>query len=257
MLNVFFQLLRRDLTVFLDGFGGRLFNIGCWLVPNVIVFNQILPLLGVQADYGIFVLMGGIATVGLFTSVSGIPTLLTDITDNQAIYYYLSLPLAQWLVFVRYAISFSVNATLIAISLLPLSKLILWNSMNLSHFSLLKFLIIFPVLQLFFGFFALALAAGIANIDQYENAWVRVVFPLWFLGGYQFPWAAMHQQLPLLSYVVLANPIMYALEGFRAAVLGQAGYLNFWLCVVILLAYTVVIGYWGVRRFMRRMDCLG
>jgi ABC-2 type transport system permease protein len=257
MIKVFLQLLRRDLTIFLNGFGGRLFNIGCWLVPNVIVFNQILPLLGVQSDYGIFVLVGAIATVGLFTSVSGIPTLLTDITDNQAIYYYLSLPLPQWLVFVRYAISFSLNAGLIAIGLLPISKLILGSTMDLSHFSFLKFLIFFPVLQLFFGFFALALAAGIDNIDQYENAWVRVVFPLWFMGGYQFPWAAMHQQLPWLSYITLANPITYAIEGFRAAVLGQMGYLNFWVCLMVLVGFTLVTGYWGVRRFVKRMDCLG
>ena len=70
MWNTFFQLLRRDFTVFRHHSVDHLLNSLAWLVPNVVIYNFIFPALGLAGGYGIFVLVGGIATVGLFTAVS-------------------------------------------------------------------------------------------------------------------------------------------------------------------------------------------
>ena len=111
-------------------------------------------------------------------------------------------------------------------------------------------------MQIFFGFFALLITAHTSSIVRYEKAWVRVVFPLWFFGGYQFPWVVMHTRLPYLAYLNLLNPITYCLEGFRAAVLGQAGYINFWVCLGMLLLLTLVVAVWGVSKLQKRLDCV-
>lgn len=256
MVKLFLQLLRRDFLILSQEFWTKIINYSCWLGPNIVIFNYILPGLGIERGYGVFILVGGIATVGLFTAVSSIPELLNDIEDNHSIYYYLSLPAYQWLVFVRYAICFAMSAFMVSFALLPICKLLLWNLIDLTNFSLFKYLLIFPVLQIFFGFFALLVTAYTDSIVQYEKAWVRIVFPMWFFGGYQFPWIVMYERLPYLAYVNLLNPITYCLEGFRGAVLGQAGYINFWVCLGMLILLTGICAFWGVTKLQRRLDCL-
>lgn len=256
MLKLFFQLLRRDYLIIRQEFWTKLINYACWLGPNIVIFNYILPGLGIDRGYGVFILVGGVATVGLFTAISSIPELLNDIEDNHSIYYYLSLPLHQWLLFVRYALAFAMGSFMVSFALLPACKLLLWDLLDLSNFSLFKYLLIFPLLQIFFGFFALLVTAYTDTIVQYEKAWVRIVFPLWFFGGYQFPWRTMLDRLPYLAYLNLLNPITYCLEGFRGAVLGQEGYINFWICVGMLLLAIILVAFWGIKKLMRRLDCI-
>jgi ABC-type multidrug transport system permease subunit len=256
MIKLFLQLLRRDFLILRQELWTKIINVSFWLGPNIVIFNYVLPGMGIDQSYGVFILVGGIATVGLFTAVSSIPELLNDIEDNHSIYYYLSLPSYQWLTLARYAVAFAMSAFMVAFTLLPICKLVLWNLLDFSNFSLLKYLLIFPLLQIFFGFFALLITAYTSSIVQYEKAWVRIVFPLWFFGGYQFPWSVMRARLPYLAYANLLNPITYCLEGFRGAVLGQAGFINFWVCFGMLLLSTVVVAIWGVRKLLHRLDCI-
>ena len=228
----------------------------CWLTADLIVFNFIVPALGVADGYGIFVLIGGVASLGLFTAISNIPTLLADINDNQAINYYLTMPMPQWLVFVRYILGFAITSFASTVILLPISKIILWQTFDLSNFSIIKYVIIFPLMQLFFGSFALLVTAYISDINQYEQAWARFVLPLSILGCYLFPWQVMQKQVYWLAYINLVNPIVYVMEGFRGAFLGHEGYLDFWLCCGMILFFTVLSAVVGINKFMKRLDCL-
>jgi ABC-2 type transport system permease protein len=256
VLKIFLQLLRRDFLLLRQEFWGNLINVLFWLVPNIFVFIYILPGLAVDASYGIFVLTGVIAAQGLFTAISTIPGLLADIEDNHAIYYYLSLPIPQWLLLVRYALNFAIGAFMMSVFLLPACMLLLCKTFDFAAFSLFKYLIFFLTLQLFFGFFTLLVAAYTKNMVQYERAWVRVVWPLVFLGGYQFSWQTLKTQLPWLAYGVLLNPLTYCLEGFRAAVLGQTGFINFWICFGLISFFTVISALIGIKKLMRRLDCI-
>ncbi len=253
-LMVLKQLLRRDFLVIRRELLSKLINYACWLMPNLVVFIFILPFLGIKLEYGIFVLIGNIATIGLFTAVSSIPALLNEIEESELVYYYLSLPLPAWLLFVRYALAFSIDAFMVAVAVLPFCKLLLWQELNFVHFSLVKYSLIFLAMQLFVGFFALLLTSYIKNIVQYEKVWVRIIFPLWFFGSYQFPWLTMYQALPYLAYLNLLNPLTYCMEGFRSAILGPIEYLNYWICLTMLLLSTVIVALWGIARLHRRLD---
>jgi len=39
-------------------------------------------------------------------------------------------------------------------------------------------------------------------------------------------------------------------------VMGQVGYINFWLCLAVLIAYTVVFGWYAMRKLKQRLDLL-
>ena len=60
--------------------------------------------------------------------------------------------------------------------------------------------------------------------------------------------------VPNLSYVCLLNPVMYAMEGIRSAVLGSEGYLPFWICFFVMLIGGPILGGIGIWSLKRQLD---
>ncbi len=250
------RLIWRDMAVFRPGFIDRLINGALWAGITIVVFQYIG--FGDSAVYlGVFMACANAVSWGFFEVMENVARLISDLQGERSISYALTLPLPQWMVFFRIAISNALQAMAIAIFILPMAKLLLWNTFSLEHFSLFKFLLIFILAHLFYGFFSLWLASMVKSLEAIGDIWMRVVFPLWFLGGYQFTWATFVQKSPILAYLNLAlNPLVYCMEGVRAAVMGQEGYLPFWWCCAALVFFTTLVGAVGTVRMKRRLDCL-
>ena len=255
-LRVLKQLLLRDVKVFKPNYKDRVINGIIWSSITAITYSYILPVLGVKADYGAFVLVANAATWGLFDIMTNVANLISDIEGEKSISYYLTLPIPQSWIFLKIAIANAYQAIVISIILLPLGKLILWNSFSLANFSILKFLIIFPLLHIFYGLFSLWVASRLKNLQKLHNVWLRIIFPLWFLGGYQFSWANLNQISPIFAKFALLNPITYIMEGIRNAVMGPDDYLNFGLCVLALIIFSSIMARVGIKSLMKRLDCL-
>ncbi len=254
-LKTFSALIERDMAVFWPGWKDRFINAFIWGGMTLLVFEYIMPSTGLQS-YGKFIAVGNAASWGFFEVTENMSRLMADLEGDRSISYYLSLPIPQWAIFVRMAITNALQAMFISVFFLPLFKLMLGDGLPLDHFSWIKFLIIFLLIHLFYGFFSLFLASCIESLDKMGNVWMRIVFPLWYLGGYQFSWQALYTVSPAIAYCNLLNPIVYVMEGMRAAVLGQEGSLPFWGSVVALIFFTVVTGWIGICRLRKRLDCL-
>ena len=138
-LRVLKQLLLRDVKVFKPNYKDRVINGIIWSSITAITYSYILPVLGVKADYGAFVLVANAATWGLFDIMSNVANLISDIEGEKSISYYLTLPIPQSWIFLKIAIANAYQAIVISVILLPLGKLILWNNFSLANFSILKF----------------------------------------------------------------------------------------------------------------------
>jgi len=46
------------------------------------------------------------------------------------------------------------------------------------------------------------------------------------------------------------------MEAMRVAFIGQQGYLSFWLCIAMLMLFSLVFGYIGTRRLIKHLDCI-
>lgn len=255
VLNTFMALIERDLAVFWSTFFDRCINALIWGSLTVVVFEFIMPGVGL-ANYGAFTAASGIASWGFFEVTENIARFVSDLEGDRSITYYLTLPLPQWAVFVRLAISNALQAMLIAIFFLPLFKLILRDSLPFADFSTGKFIIMFLLGNLFFGFFSLFLASRINRLDEMGNVWLRIVFPMWFLGCFQFSWEVLAKMSPKMAIINLLNPMVYVMEGMRAAVLGQSGSLPFWNCCGAIIIATVIIGFFSTMKLRKKLDCL-
>jgi ABC-2 type transport system permease protein len=256
-LKIFGWLLWRDMRVLKIDFINTF--IDAMIIPAtfIIISGYILPYLGMPMTYGSFMIVSTMLFMAFSTATwRGATYLVQDIEGDRAVSYELTLPLPSWMVFVKFAFRYALNAIFVNIFTLPLGKILLWNQFDLSQFHVGKFILIYIAVTLFFGFFALWIASWVRGMVGFSRFWLRYGSQLLFFSGYQFPWEILNKALPAFSYVNLLNPFVYAFEGTRASVLGQEGNLPFWICFLVLVLYSALFGYCANRNFKQRLDCL-
>jgi ABC-2 type transport system permease protein len=78
-----------------------------------------------------------------------------------------------------------------------------------------------------------------------------IVIPITFLGAIYYPWQAL-EPIRWLQILVLANPLVYMCEGFRAA-LTPVDHMSLWVVYPALLAFSALFTWLGINGFKRRV----
>lgn len=252
--RVFCSLLWRDLILLKRNSANRLIDATIWSANNIIISSFILPALGITPEYGIFIWVGSIVSMALFEAMYSAQDLVSEITGDNHLLYLLTIPLPSWLVFVERALSIAINCMVLSIFVVPLGKLILLQRLDLSQMSMSRFLPAFVLLNIFCGFFAVWIASWAKGSTRFAEVWRRVFNPLWMFGGYQFSWSTLYATFPRIALITLLNPITYAFESMRAALLGQDNFLPFWVSSAMLMLFIIMFAIWGLTWLKRRLD---
>jgi len=78
-----------------------------------------------------------------------------------------------------------------------------------------------------------------------------IIAPMMMFGCIYYPWRGL-DRVPVLKYLVLANPLVYASEGMRAALTPSVPHMPVWAIVAALLVTTTVFLWAGLKTFMKR-----
>ena len=253
--NVFIKLLKRDLTVFFQNSINNYINTLCWVLLSMVVFQFILPQMGF-AFGGDFILVSCIISKAFFGIMDNVSALVADLGENKTITYDMTLPISHTGLFIKIALSNAIYALLVSIAVLPAGKLLFWNYVHFPYFNVLQFFIILLVTAIFSGFFSLFIIGITKSILHIEDIWSGIIHPLFCLGGFNFTFKVMLQECPVLAYINLINPVMYMFEGMRAATLDPALSISFWLCVSILILFSIPMGYIGIYLLKKRLDAI-
>lgn len=253
--RVFYKLLQRDLTIFSYHAKDNYINTLYWVVLSLLVYQFIMPKLGCIYT-GDFVLVSCVISKAFFGIMDGVTSVVADLDGEKSITYDMTLPISHTLLFIKIAISNAIYAFLLSLLIVPVGKLLLFNYIHFPHFSIIKFLIIISVTSFFAGFFSLFLIGITKSIIHIEDIWSSIIHPLFLLGGFTFTWKVMWQASPIFAYINLLNPVMYMFEGMRAATLDPAMSLPFWICPVVLLIYSIPMGYIGITLLKKRLDAI-
>ena len=256
MWKVFFELLKRDLLIFKRDYVSKFIDMLVLFATNVIVFGYFMPGEGLSASYGPFLLIAAIGSFGLIEIVGKIALFLSDLEGERSISQLLIMPIPSYLVFVYMIVFWALSSMLLSAFLFPFGKLLLWSRFDLAAISYSKLLTIFFFSNLFFGSFALWLSSIIPSMSSLNAIWLRYVVPLWMFGTYFFSWHTAYTTHPTIGICLLINPIVYVIEGMRAACLGQAGYISYPICLSAILAYTLFLGMHAIHRIKKRLDCI-
>ena len=79
-----------------------------------------------------------------------------------------------------------------------------------------------------------------------------VALPLSFLGAIFYTWPSLDPVLPL-KYALLANPLVYVSEGFRAALVPSEPHLSLVVIYPAMIAFAVIFTLLGIRGLRRRV----
>ncbi len=248
------QLVKIEMTVFKQGFLDKLINLAIWVIMSLIVTAYVMPLFGLNANFGMFQYAAMIGAGGLFTMYTSVVEFISDLEGERIINFYLTLPIPSWFVLLCKAIYYFIIYFIFTLLILPMGKLALWNQFDLTTIQYGKLLIILLVQNIFYAGFVLWAASKIPNIMQMENIWMRYIFPMWFMGGFQFSWLSLYKVMPIAAYINLLNPMIYITEAARVALLGQEGYLNFWICIGVILIFSAFCFIVGIRNLKKRLD---
>lgn len=249
------NLIAIDLIIFRQMFLDKCIDLSIWVVLTTLVTAYIMPYFGLAVDFGVFQLGGLIAAAGLFEmGNSNTVELVSDFEGDRVISYSFTLPIPSWLALVSKAAYYFVVYTLLAWLMLPIGKLCLWHQFDLASVHYPKLIVAIFALSLFYASFALWIASRVPNMAKMGQVWMRFIFPMWFLGGFQFSWMASYTTIPSFAMVNLINPMIYITEAVRVALLGQEGFINFWLCLLAILFFSVVSLYCGITSLRKRLD---
>jgi ABC-2 type transport system permease protein len=251
-----YHLICRDLRVFREEFWGKLIDTSLLLFTTICIFGYFLPSYGLQGNYGSFLLVGVIAGFGFFEVMTKVGIMIADLEGDRTILYTLTLPIPSWAVFVYLAVSWAILSSTLSLLMFPLGKLLLFKEFTLVNVNLLQLPLIFIMSNLFFGFFALWLSAILKNMGSMAHLFVRIINPMYSFGGWWYSYAAISKISAELGYLHLINPLLYVMEGMRAATLGQEGYLPFWTSLAALTGFTLFFAWDAIRRLQRRLDCV-
>ena len=253
-MQVFLRLIQRDMYVSLPTIKRRTINTIIWTALLVYVFEYVG--LSTVAGYGLFIAASECASVGFMQTFSKVTRIIGDLQGQRSITYYLTLPLPQWLLFMAMAISISLEFMIVNASIFPIAKLILGTKFPLSWIVFFKAICVFVCAHLLYGFCVLLFASMTDTMAQIASLRIRVADMLFWSGAYFFAWYRLYEKSHFFAYLDLLNPLVYANEGMRSAVFGGSNYLSVWLCCVVLLAFTAVVGTLGIKRMMKKVDCL-
>lgn len=255
--QTFWHLMMRSLVIYRPHIKNKIINALIWTILNVVVVGFIMPTVGL-INFGSFILITTAASNGFFAATNQISGLVSEINgDTSNLRYELTLPIQQWTIFIKYALEYMYEGFFTSLLITPIGMILLWKEFPFHHFYLIKFHFILLIICLFSGFFAVWMSSITKDIFHgLENLWIRIIFPLWFLGGFQFTWKNLYSISPTLAYINLLNPLTYAMEGARAAALDPVLSLPYWYCIAALLGFTIFFAILAIHKLQQRLDCL-
>ena len=257
-LKVFMSLLHAELMAFRQVMVGKIIDTVIWIFVSGVVFRYIMPAFGVPPNFIVVLVTGLLGSSGIVELWTNIVGFMADITGDRPISYELTLPIPPALIFIKKAVFFALTSAYISMIALPCCKILLWDTLPLTPLVFIKFALIFFLTNLFAGMAAVYVASFIPNMSALTHLWMRIIFPLWFFGGFQSTWHSLRAMCPPLAYLNLCNPFVYMLEGTRAALLidDTIPTLPFWASCSVLLGLIVLFAVFAVRRLKHRLDCV-
>jgi ABC-2 type transport system permease protein len=245
-------LLHRDMRVARREIKSFFLRVGLQPLLFTFIFGYVMPRQGIVAAGYTSLLLPGI--LGLSMTLSGMQSvalpLVIEFGWTKEIEDRLLAPISIGGIAVEKILVGIIQSIIAGLIVLPLAWLVMGVSLSLQLPNLLLLLAISLLTSLLFSSFGMVIGT-VAQPQQVGLIFQVLLGPMIFFGCAYYPWAALHS-IPWFQYFVLINPLVYANEGFRAALTPQVPHMPLWLIVGGLVGYALLFTYLGLRQFEKR-----
>ncbi|HKC63319.1 MAG TPA: ABC transporter permease [Pyrinomonadaceae bacterium] len=251
-MTTMLALLHRDMRVARREIKSFFLRVGLQPLLFTFIFGYVMPRQGLVAANYTNLLLPGILALSM--TLSGMQSvalpLVIEFGWTKEIEDRLLAPISIGGVALEKILVGIIQSIIAGLIVLPLAWLVMGVSLNLQPYNLLLLLAVSFLTSLLFSSFGMVIGT-IAQPQQVGLIFQVLLGPMIFFGCAYYPWAALHV-IPWFQYFVLINPLVYASEGFRAALTPQLPHMSLWLIFGGLLGFSLLFTFLGLRQFERR-----
>jgi ABC-2 type transport system permease protein len=257
-VNAFFAILRRDMVVTAREFVPFLLQALMQPLFFLFIFGKVLPGIGLAAgNFAALMLPGIVALTGMIAAMQGVTLpLVLDLGFAREIDDRLLSPLPIWWVPLEKVLFAALRGTVASSVIFPLGWFILRNGFAVRA-DRIPVLIGMVILTGLVGATIGLWMGTIIKPDQISLMFTLIFTPLLFTGCTYYPWGAL-RNIRWFQAITLFNPLTYAAEGLRYAMVPASGGRDFptlglqWILPALGVS-VVTMFLLGARTFRKRV----
>jgi ABC-2 type transport system permease protein len=223
----------------------------------VFVFTYVFPKIGqgvggagAASSFSTLLVAGVVGLAILFQGIQSVSLpMVQEFGYTREIEDRVLAPMPVWLVAIQKAIWGALSGLISALIVFPIAAVVPATAVHLDV-NWLILLTLTPLACYTCG------ALGLTFGTRFDPRTVPLLFgiiviPITFLGCVYYSWSSL-EPIRWLQIVVLANPLVYISEGFRAA-LTNAPTMSLWAVYGALIGFAVLFTWLGITGFKRRV----
>jgi ABC-2 type transport system permease protein len=251
-LKTFLAMLHRDAHVARRNFVTLLLQTLFQPMLLVFVFGKVMTSSGlIRPEYKGMLLPGIIAIAMLLSGVWSVAMpLVSEFQFTKEIEDRLLAPIEIEWVAVEKVVAGMLQAIAAGLIVIPTAWLVMGSGVALSFSRPLEFLVLALLVSCLAAAVGLTLGTSVGQ-TQIGLMFSLVIAPMIFFGCAYYPWSAL-RVFPVLQKVVLINPIVYASEGFRSALVPRFPHLPKAAIYGGLIFFDALFVSFGMRQFRRK-----
>jgi ABC-2 type transport system permease protein len=249
--KTFMAMLWRDAHVARRNLFTLLFQTMMQPMMFVFVFGRVMTSSGFMREEYKALLLPGIVAISMLMSGMWAVTmpLLAEFQFTREIEDRLLAPMElEWLA-VEKIVAGMIQALIAGLVVFPTAWIVM-GDVQMSGDHLLFFAVLALLVAMLSAAFGLALGCTISQ-QHIGLMFSLVVAPMIFFGCTYYPWQAL-AEFPLLQRLVLVNPLVYASEGFRSALVPEFPHLATGVVFTGLIGFDAALIAFGMRQFRRK-----
>ena len=218
----------------------------------VFIFGRVMVGSGyMPASYKSLLLPGIMAISMVFTGIWAVAMpLIAEFQWTREIEDRLLAPIDIPWIAIEKVVAGMIQALIAGLVVLPLAWLVLRPGVDIRIHRPLDFVVMILLVALFSACGGLALGCSM-NQQHIGLMFSMVITPMIFFGCTYYPWSALNT-FPILKRVVLINPLVYASEGLRAALVPQFPHLSTIAILIMLCFFDILLLILGLRQFEKK-----
>ncbi len=252
MRKTFFALFARDVHVARRNFVPLILQTLLQPMLLVFVFGRVLTTSGfMPMQYKSLLLPGIIALSMVLSGIQAVAMpVISEFQFTREIEDRLLAPIEIEWVAVEKIFAGMIQALIAGLVVLPLAWLVMGRGVDLSMPHPFLFALLCLLVALLSSSIGLTLGCSVGQ-TQIGLMFSLVLAPMIFFGCTYYPWSAL-AKFPILKYAVLANPMVYASEGLRGALVPQFPHLPSAVAAGGLILFDILFVSLGIRQFQRK-----
>lgn len=217
----------------------------------VFIFGRVMVGSGyMPASYKSLLLPGIIAISMVFTGIWAVAMpLIAEFQWTREIEDRLLAPIDISWIAIEKVVAGMIQALVAGVVVLPLGWLVL-RHVDIHVHSPIEFAVMMILVAAFSACGGLTLGCTI-NQQHVGLMFSMVITPMIFFGCTYYPWSALNT-FPILQKLVLVNPLVYASEGLRSALVPQFPHLSTIAILIMLAVFDALMLFLGLRQFQKK-----